>query len=409
MIMRPVRNNFSFTAHRRHFWLGSVIVIALGLIANILMGVRMDLRFTGGTVLRYSYPESGVVSGSEVVSPAVPPLLSDSEVVNTPSEPAELPVIISDSDAVSPTDEPEQTLSGADLPEENVSASDPPPESALPPELSQLTPDYSTAVQPDEAARLISDALGEPVTVQISTDARTPSGGENKRLIITLEKDLEISGDTDSLIKAVISAKYPNVRLTLRETTSVDPAVGEEFLGRCVVAVSLAVLLMLLYVGMRFRQIGGWVAAASAIIAIIHDCLAAYFAFVFFRFPISDHFIAVVLAIIGHSLNSTIVIFDRVRENRGLLGDSLSPSELADRSISESLGRTVSTDLCVFIAVAALAAVAALNDLSSALSFAVPMMFGVASGCYSSLCLSGTIWATCQEALAGRRPSPGRN
>ena len=402
MTMRTGRKNFGFMAHRRHFWLLSVVFAAIGIIANILMGVRMDLRFTGGTMLRYSYPESGIVSESEVVSPAVPPVLSGSEVVNTPAEPAERPSFVSGADTVSGGSLPQQTVSGSGISAGDVPAEDIPEEEILPPELAGIVPDYSTDVQPGEAARIISLVLGETVTVQISTDAGAPSGGENKRLIVTFEPDHEISSETDRLIRTVMGEKYPNVTLTLRETTVVDAAAGGEFLGRSIAAVLLAVLFMLLYVGLRFRRIGGWTAAVSAIIAIVHDCLAAYFAFVIFRFPISDRFIAVVLAIIGLSLNSTIVVFDRVRENRERLGKDMPVAELADRSINESMSRTISTDLCVFIAVAVLAAVSAAGGLDAMLSFAVPMLFGVVSGCYSSLCIAGTVWVTWQEALKRR-------
>jgi len=408
MTMRGNRCNFDFMACRRYFWLASVVFIALGLIANILMGVRMDIRFTGGTMLRYSYPESGIVSSSDI--PVLPEstLASGSQVDNTSPEPADEPVIISggdvssgdlgsSGDSISDTEvpgvnNPAGTVSGADVSVESASV------------------DYSTDVDPFEAARIISEAVGEEVTVQISTDANTPSGGENKRLLVTFDRHIESGDEIDELIRGVMEMKYPNVSLTLRETTSVDQSIGGEFVGRCAAAIILALTAVMLYIGLRFRGIGGWTAAASAIIAILHDCLAAYFAFVLFRFPISDRFIAVELAIIGHSLNSTIVVFDRIRENKRLPGGSRSLAELANRSINESLSRTVSTDLCVFIAVAVLAVVSAIYGLNSMLGFAVPMMFGLAAGCYSSLCIAVTIWVAWQEGLekhrVGRKSAP---
>lgn len=402
---------FEFMSRRRHFWLASVVVIALGLIANILMGTRMDIRFTGGTMLRYSYPESGIVSQTEVPVSTVPAEVSDSEVKNTPPEPAQVPVIISGTDIsgsdVSGGDVQESLHSGDDA-EETVSASDPVSGSDAVSEgdvsvTDGIEPDYSTNVIPADAERIISRAMGENASVLISTDPAASSGGENKRLTITFDRYLDSGEESDRLIRQVMEAKYPNVSLTLRETSSVDPAAGGELLGRCFVAIGLAVLFMMLYVGVRFRQMGGWTAALSAIIAVLHDCLVAYFAFVIFRFPIDDNFVAVMLALIGLSLNSTIVIFDRIRENRRLLEGSRTLAQIADRSINESLGRTMCTDLCVFIAVAVLALVCAVSGLSSVLSFAVPMMFGVAFGCYSSLCIAGTVWVSLQELLETRR------
>ncbi len=411
------KSDFPFMSLRKNFWLLSVVIVSLGLIANILMGVRTDIRITGGTVLRYSFPESGIVSAADVPVSVVPAVVSDTEVQNTPSAPAQVPVIISGADVsgsdaggetttpedgtnppLSPAASGSDTVSGSNA----VSGSDTASSSdlAIP---DSIEPDYSTAVVPAETERLILDVLGERATVKLSTDPAAPSGGENRRLTITFDRYLDTCEESDRLFRLVMSRKYPNVTLTLHETSSVDPVVGGEFMGRCVMAIALAVLFMVLYVGLRFRSIGGWTAALSAIVAILHDCLAAYFAFVLFRFPIDDNFIAVILAIIGLSLNSTIVILDRVRENRVLLGNCLPLAELVNRSINESLGRTVSTDLCVFIAVAVLAVAAAIAGLTPVLTFAVPMMFGVVSGCYSSLCIACTVWVSWREWLERRR------
>ncbi|MBE6759026.1 MAG: hypothetical protein E7554_02930 [Ruminococcaceae bacterium] len=405
------KSSFSFMAHRKNFWLLSVVIVSLGLIANILMGVRPDVRVTGGTVLRYSFPESGIVSAADVPVSVVPAVVSDTEVQNIPSVPAQVPVIISGAD-VSGSDLQEPPVSEGDTSQEvsgsqisdsdAVSGSDTVSASDIP-GLENIEPDYSTAVVPAEAERLIMDVLGEHAVVQLSTDPAAPSGGENRRLTVTFDRYLDTGEESDRVFREAMSRKYPNVTLTLRETSSVDPVVGSEFVGRCVVTISLAVLFMVLYIGVRYRSIGGWTAALSAIVAILHDCLVTYFSFVLFRFPINDNFIAVVLAVIGLSLNSTIVIFDRVRENRTLLGDCMPLAKLADRSINESIGRTVSTDLCVFIAVAVLAVTAAISGLTAVLSFAVPLMFGVACGCYSSLCIACTVWVSWQELLERRR------
>ena len=87
---------------------------------------------------------------------------------------------------------------------------------------------------------------------------------------------------------------------------------GTKFFAKCLVAVALAAVLLVIYVALRFRKIGGMSAGVMAVIALVHDVLMVYFTFVIFRFPIDDNFIAVVLTILGYSLNDTIVIYDRV-------------------------------------------------------------------------------------------------
>jgi len=417
------RKYYAVMANRKMLWLVSVVIIAMGLIFNIILGVNADIRFTGGAMLRYSYPESGIVSAADVPAATVPVEVSDGDIDNTEPEPADTPVIISDSQVT------EESVSDADVTQEVIgsdtaqpvvsdgqvsdseisagdvtSESDFPQTDAAPP---TIQPDYSTNVDPAEAGRIISDALGEEVTVQISTDAVSPTGGENKRLIVTFNQDQHVDRDTDRMIRQAMEAKYPNVALTLRESNLVDPSVGGEFLSKCILAVSLAALVVIIYMGLRYRGIGGWSAGVCAFAAILHDCLVAYFAFVIFGFSIDDQFIAVVLALLGHSLNATIVVFDRIRENRRMLGEEIPIAEVAERSVNESMGRTIGTDLCVFIAMAVLAVVSAAYGITALLSFALPMMFGVASGCYSSLCISCTLWVTWRERLERRDAQDG--
>ena len=237
------KSSFSFMAHRKNFWLLSVVIVSLGLIANILMGVRPDVRVTGGTVLRYSFPESGIVSAVDVPVSVVPAVVSDTEVQNTPSIPAQVPVIISGAD-VSGSDLQDPPVSEEDTSQEvsgsQISDSDAVSATDIP-GLEDIEPDYSTAVVPAEAERLIMDVLGERAVVQLSTDPAAPSGGENRRLTVTFDRYLDTGEESDRVFREAMSRKYPNVTLTLRETSSVDPVVGGEFVGRCVVTISLAV------------------------------------------------------------------------------------------------------------------------------------------------------------------------
>ncbi len=416
-MMCRTRKYYEIMANRKSLWLVSVVVIAVGLIFNIILGTHTDISFTGGAMLRYSYPESGLASGSDVEIVPAATELSGTDVQNTEPTPAETPVIISGGDA------PAQQSSGSDLPseedapqnEETVSDSQPgagvvsdgdQASGTDVPEIA-VQPDYSTDVQPDEAVRVISAALGEEVSVTVSTDAQSPTGGENKRLTVILESG-SLGQDADELIRGAMKEKYPNVMLTLRESNQVNPSAGKEFKARCALAVTLSALFIMVYMGLRYRGIGGWTAGISALIAILHDCLVAYFTFVVFGFAVDNSFIAVVLALIGLSINSTIVVFDRIRENRGRFSGSLAVAHIANKSINETMGRTISTDLCVFIAMAVLAAVSAVYGIGTLLSFALPMMTGIAAGCYSSLCLSGTIWVTLQEQQNKLKEAAGR-
>ena len=157
-------------------------------------------------------------------------------------------------------------------------------------------------------------------------------------------------------------------------------------------AVGIAALLMILYVGFRFRKIGGLSAGCTAVIALIHDIIMAYFTFVIFRMPLDDNFIAVILTIIGYSLNDTIVIFDRIRENRKYIGPKASTAELVNTSLNQTLSRTICTAITTILAIGSVLVVALIYDIQTVVSFALPMMIGVIFGCYSSIFISAPLW-----------------
>ena len=380
------KRNIDFMANRKKFWLISLSVFAIGILFNIIFGTTLDISFTGGSVFKYSYADSSVV---------IP--VSETDVSGTDISGTD----VSFTDAIQESyDEmlAQIAASGRQTSDADSAAEE------LAALLDSIVADESKELNSDELASLISSALGENVTAEINTRLNIDENDyDNKNLVIKLSENKSVDQSAGSKIMSVLNTKYPNVKFSLKESNSVDPVMGKEFFWKCMVAIILASLFMVLYVAFRFKKIGGWTAGAAGIIAILHDCLVVYFTFVVFRFPIDDNFIAVVLAIIGYSLNSTIVIFDRIRENRRLLGPKVPVAELANVSMNETLGRTINTNLCVFASVAVVAVVSVIFKLDSIRSFAVPMMFGTISGCYSSLVISNTIWVTWQEYLQKKK------
>ena len=174
---------------------------------------------------------------------------------------------------------------------------------------------------------------------------------------------------------------------------------GRLFFTKCLVAILLASIFLVVYVALRFRKIGGWTAGVMAVLALLNDVLVAYFAFVVFRIPLNDNFVAVVLSILGYSLNDTIVVYDRIRENRRTMDSKCSIAEVVNRSINQSFMRTLNTSICTFIAIATVAVVGLIFRLDSIISFMVPMMFGVISGFYTSEFLCSPLWARWQQHI----------
>ena len=204
------------------------------------------------------------------------------------------------------------------------------------------------------------------------------------------EEAIETS-DQQAITDALLEA-FPDNNFTYQETSSVEAAMGFNFLLKCIAAVAIASVLMVLYVTIRFKRIGGLSAGMMALVALFHDVAMIYFMYVIFRMPIDSNFIAVVLMILGYSLNDTIVIYDRVREERRTMGPKADLTDVFNHSATSVFTRTIMTSITTLVAIATVYIVATVFSLDSVQSFALPMMIGVVSGCYSSLCIAGPLW-----------------
>jgi preprotein translocase SecF subunit len=247
-----------------------------------------------------------------------------------------------------------------------------------------VTYSYQGEIAAADFGSTVSGVL-EGASVQQSSDAATGSS----TLVVTYAGS--IGAETMTALNDAVYAAFPDRSLTNLSINNVDPVIGGEFLAKCLTAVAVASVLMLLYVAWRFRRIGGLSAGAMAVVALIHDILVVFGVFVIFRLPINDNFIAVVLTILGYSLNDTIVIYDRVRENRRAMGE-LSLGDTVNLSLNQSFARTIMTSVTTVLAMVVVTAVAYFNNVSSILTFSFPMIIGLISGSYSSICIAGPLW-----------------
>lgn len=213
--------------------------------------------------------------------------------------------------------------------------------------------------------------------------------GENK-LTVTLAKNID-----NDVIKTLNERVEKDYAVKTLNTNTLSASMGLKFLLRCGLALGLAAVLLIVYVGFRFRKIGGYTAGVAALIALLHDLLIVFFTFVIFGIELDNNFVAVMLTILGYSLNDTIVIFDRVRTLRRRSDASL--EEVVNDSLHHVLRRTIVTTVTTCVAILAVLVVAVIMGVDSIISFALPMLFGAISGSYSSLFLSGPIWVKWME------------
>jgi len=148
---------------------------------------------------------------------------------------------------------------------------------------------------------------------------------------------------------------------------------------------AISMLCILVYIWFRFKDIRF---GASSVLALLNDALVVIVFYAVARISVGGTFIACVLTIVGFSINSTIVIFDRVRENLSLAGKNTDLKELVNRSITQTLSRSIFTTLTVFLMILALY----VFGVTSIKEFALPLMIGTICGAYSSICLSGAMW-----------------
>ncbi len=303
--------NIDFFKNRKIFFSISLTIIILGFIFNIFLGTQLDIQFTGGTIVKYSY--TGDIDQSDLVS-------------------------------------------------------------------------------------TIQDATEQQVAVSISKNILSDNNGEvSNNVSVEFAGNTAISVEQQKILDEAINNNFPENNFQKIESNSVDPVNGKNFFLKCMVAVALAALLMIVYIAFRFKKIGGWFAGCMAVVALIHDVIIIYLTFIVFRMPLDSNFIAVVLMILGYSLNDTIIIYDRVRENRRLLGPKAQVTDLINLSINQTLNRTINTSITTALAIGTVLVVALVFNLSSVVSFSLPMLIGIISGCYSTICIAGPLWAMWQE------------
>ena len=249
---------------------------------------------------------------------------------------------------------------------------------------------YTGEIATADVEAAVEQATGQNVEVRVYENMG--SGEDVNGLSITFAGTDSITVEQQEEIASLIREQYPDSSLTIEETSSVDRTMGSSFFAKCLVAVGITFVLLVIYIAFRFKKIGGASAGVISIIALLHDVVIVYFTFVIFQMPINDNFIAVVLTILGYSLNNTIIIYDRIRENRKALGPKAPTSQLVNLSINQTLTRSIFTSLCTFAASACVCVVGFIYNLTSVTTFALPMMVGVLVGCYSSVCITGPLY-----------------
>lgn len=243
---------------------------------------------------------------------------------------------------------------------------------------------YTGEMDAEIAADKATEILNRNTEVQLTEDLATHS----KKIVFNLSGNNGLDANDQDTLDKELKKAFPDAQLELSESNVVQPFIGKRFLTNGLIALGLTSLFIIIYVRFRFQKISGLSAGVIGLIALVHDVLVVFFIFVIFKMPINDSFIAVTLTIIGYSINDTIVIYDRIRENKPYF-QKKTFEELVDTSINQSLSRSINTSITTGISILIVCILAFAYNIDSIKTFAIPMLVGVISGCYSTVCLAG--------------------
>lgn len=243
-------------------------------------------------------------------------------------------------------------------------------------------------VNTDSIKSAIDQITDRPVTVQISENQVSAA----KSVTVTLAGTGGMTPEKQKEITEVVAKEIGEASVELSETYVVEPYIGAKALKNSELAIGLSIVFMVIYVWIRFAVLNGLSAGLTAIIALIHDAFVVFGTFVIFGIPLNDAFVAVILTIIGYSINDTIVLYDRIRENISSK-PKLSKVEQVNLGISQTLTRSLNTSFTTGMCVLVILIASLVFGISSIKEFALPMFFGLISGCYSSVCIASILWA----------------
>ena len=227
------------------------------------------------------------------------------------------------------------------------------------------------------------DEKVKPVIMEVTGDANVSMQkvvGSSQVIIKT--RTLDVEERTSMADKLSESFGVDESHITAE---SISPTVGKEMRKSAIQAVIIAVILMLLYIFIRFKDIRF---ASAAVIALIHDVLITLMSYAILRISVGNAFIAVMLTILGYSINSTIVIFDRIREMQPSFPKNGDLADLVNNAVNMTLTRSILTNLTTFSSILMLY----ILGVASIKEFTLPMMVGIVAGACSSVFLTGALW-----------------
>ncbi|MBC8596703.1 protein translocase subunit SecF [Qingrenia yutianensis] len=373
---------FNIVEKKKIFMSGSALVIVAGLIAFFAMGFNADVDFTGGYTMSVKVVTEG---DADLTADAADTKDDTSKDENKTDADADTKADDTNKDAntdankdtSADTDKTADTTAKADGTTTDTAKSADTTDDAEDNGLikTQLVKSEKTA--PLKTYEFSEDDVRKTVDAVAKVKASSVVKSEDGFVIKTNELDAKQASD----VKQALADKYGVIKVISED--KVSATVGSELLGSSLQALLIAAVLMLIYISFRFELLSG----LSAVLALVHDVLIMLSMYAIFRLPVNTSFIAAMLTIIGYSINATIVIFDRIRENTKYLKKETF-SNIVNTSIWQSMGRSINTTVTTLLTIV----MVYILGVTSVREFALPIIIGLLCGTYSSIFLAGSFW-----------------
>lgn len=368
---------FSFVKSRKVFFAISLVMVVATIVCLLTVGLKLDIEFVGGTELTFTLDKELSKEETNKLVAEVEKIIGEKPSVRT----AEGNQIILRTTLVDEEYDYEMINSSIDK------------------QVKELYPEAKqTAKKNGALTYTIADAKTEDITAALTTNEHLLSSavenGENENeYVIEYTPASEVNNKRQA-VEDKVNELYPlaetsneTTRLTNMSTVSSDVSAGLK--KTAILSAVIAVVLMLVYIAFRFEGR----ASIAAIICLAHDVIAMVLAYSIFQIPVSSTIIAAILTILGYSINATIVIFDRIRENNKYMSSQVSFEEKVDSGIKSTLLRSLNTTITTLLTIGLIY----FMGVTSIKNFALPLIVGIVSGVYSSVCLSGNIWVALKK------------
>ena len=365
---------FSFIKNQKIFFGIAIAVVILGIISFIVRGFNLDIDFAGGTEISYDMGQAVTKEDEDAIAADVRAIIGDDNfssirvsgerdiitirtlVIDNSDNTGDISAAI---DAKLAELHPEATKSESNTDTEKVYSLD------------------GEAVWSDEDVDAVKTALEalDPAPAELNVSAN----GADLSVTFT---STGIVSQLRSEITDAITARFENASWRSIDTVSAEVSAGLK--KSAITATLVAVALMLLYIAVRFKVSS----AFASIVCLVHDIFVMLVAYSVLHIPVNSNIIAALLTILGYSINATIIIFDRIRENDKAMGRGVDFADKVDDGIRSTLGRSVNTTITTLLTIG----MVYILGVASIKNFALPLIVGIVAGLFSSVCLAGPLW-----------------